>query len=136
MRQSFCALLLGAAASVLLYAPALHAQGADALTARVPFTFRAGHALLPPGQYDLQFDPASLDGVLRLYSNDGREEAYVLTVNGRVPHGTGDQPTLVFEKDGNRYSLVAVRDPEAAFSLRVVGAHRALSEESPAGPGA
>ena len=105
--------LLGGAAS---------ANAADllAVRARIPFTFKAGGATLPPGEYVFRFDGVEQPGVLRVRSHDGRGAAFVLTQKAEVPEGSGDQPRLLFEKDESQYVLSQVLDPGIRYGIEVV----------------
>ncbi len=93
----------------------LGAASADAdliaLRAKVPFSFKVGGRTLPPGDYSFRFDGVELPGVLRVYSQSGREGVLIQTLKAEIPEGSGDQPTLIFDKDGGEYVLAQVLDP-------------------------
>jgi hypothetical protein len=90
----------------------LGAASADAdllaLRADIPFSFQVGEATLPPGEYTFRLDGAELPNVLRVR---GPKSVLILTWKAESPESTGDQPKLVFEKDGDRYVLSEVLDP-------------------------
>jgi hypothetical protein len=107
---------------VLVAAGAASANAADLLAVRahIPFTFRAGGATLPPGDYTFRFDGVEQPGVLRVRSQDGRKGALVLSQKAELPGGSGDQPRLRFEKDESQYVLSEVLDPGIRYGIEVV----------------
>jgi hypothetical protein len=107
---------------ILLGGGAASASAADllAVRARVPFTFKAGGATLPPGEYFFRFDGVEQPGILRVHSRDGRGGAFVLMQKAEVSEGSGDQPQLRFEKDENDYVLSQVLDPGINYGIEVV----------------
>lgn len=98
---------------------AVSANAAD-LEAKIPFTFQFGGAILPAGQYDFRFDFSELPGVLRVERRDGRGGAFVLTQKADIPQGWGDQPKLIFEKNGDQYVLSEVFDPGFSVGVRLL----------------
>jgi hypothetical protein len=104
---------------ILLGAASANAADLIALRAHIPFTFKAGSATLPPGQYFLRFDGVELPGVLRVRGQDGREGAFALAHGAYVPDGSGDEPKLVFERDGSKYVLSQVLDPGVRYGIEV-----------------
>jgi hypothetical protein len=130
-----CSTLMALGAGIFLLGVASpSAADVEALKAHVPFTFMVGGATLPPGQYVFRFDYSELPGVLRVRTPDGREGAFVLAQNADVPEGSGEEPRLVFEKDGDRYVLSKVLDPDFRFGLRVLNPRPQGEPERPETP--
>jgi len=127
MTRSFPVIMALGAVTVLGAAFA-QAQDAEALKANIPFTFKVGKALLPPGDYELRFDDAAMPGVLRVRSQDGHEGAFALTEKADAPKG-GGEPKLVFDKDGGQYVLTEVVDPDAERALQLLGTHPSANRE-------
>jgi hypothetical protein len=113
---------------ILLGTASANAADAEALGARVPFAFKAGGATLPPGYYVFRFDGAELPDVVRVRSQDGHQGALVLTNRADVPAGSGEQPKLVFEKDGSQYVLSHVFDPAFGFGIHLLSPRAAEPE--------
>ena len=105
---------------ILFAAASAKAADLEVLRAQIPFTFKAGTATLPPGEYVFRFDGVELPGVLRVRGRDGRGGALVLTQQAEVPEGSGDQPKLVFEKDGSQYVLSQVINSASHFAIQVL----------------
>jgi hypothetical protein len=66
--------------------------------------------------------------VLSVCTRDGGAGAFVLTEKTDLPRGSGDQPKLIFEKDGGRYRLAEVFNP-TEFGVQVPGTEVAASIE-------
>jgi len=120
MTRSFPYLALGA--FFLLGTASARAQDALAQRVKIPFTFQAGMAILPAGEYDIRFDDAEMPGVLRVRNEDGHESAFVLAQNVDVPKGS-NEPRLIFTKDGDTYVLTEVVSLGAERALQVAGTH-------------
>src|SRR5262249_12546811 len=107
-------------ALVVLGAGAAQAQlSPPSVVAHVPFSFRAGEATLPPGDYRFRFDETEIPNVLQLRSKDGHGASFVLTVKGEVPKGMEDR-RVVFEKEGEGYVLTSVIDPTTYRAVRLI----------------
>jgi hypothetical protein len=121
---------------ILLGGGAASANAADllAVRARIPFTFKAGGATLPPGEYSFRFDGAELPGVLRVRSQDGRGGAFVLMQKAEVSESSGDQPKLLFEKDESDYVLSQVLDPGIHYGIEVVNTRPRMEPERSEAP--
>jgi hypothetical protein len=128
MRQSFRT-FTAVGAITLLGAVCSYAAGSEVLSAHIPFPFKVGNAVLSPGEYYLRFDQASMPDVLSVWTRDGGEGAFVLTEKADLPRGSGDQPKLIFEKDGGRYLLAGVFNPGNDFGVQIPGTPVAASIE-------
>jgi len=104
---------------VLGAGPAQAQLSPPSVVAHVPFSFRAGEATLPPGDYRLRFDQTEMPNVLQLRSKDGHGASFVLTLKGEVPKGMED-PRLIFEKEGDGYVLTSVIDPTTYRAVELV----------------
>jgi hypothetical protein len=122
MTRSFPFLALGA--FILLGTGLAQAQDLVSAQVKVPFTFHAGSAIRPAGEYDVRFDNALMPGVLRIRSVSGHAAAFVIGLATDVPKSSNDDPRLVFDKDGDTYVLTEVVDPGADRALLVVGAQK------------
>src|SRR5262245_25591117 len=114
---------------ILLGTVSANAADAEALRAQIPFAFKAGGATLPPGQYVFRFDGVEQPDVVRVRSQDGRAGALVLTHRADVPAGSGEQPKLVFEKDGSQYVLSHVFDPAFGFGIQLLNPRSSAEPE-------
>jgi hypothetical protein len=81
-------------------------QSTFALRVHVPFTFMAGQASLPAGDYMIAQDATS--GVITLQNAASRSAASVLTSTGDTPV-EGCSPQLVFDRHGDRTVLKQIR---------------------------
>jgi hypothetical protein len=105
----------------------LGAASADAdliaLRAHVPFSFKVGEKVLPPGDYAFRLDGAEFAGVLRVRGESAREEVLILTRKAEIPDSSREKPKLVFEKDGEEYVLSQVLDP-GRYGIQVLNPRR------------
>ena len=107
--------VLGAVAS--LGPASAGAQGTEWLRAHIPFSFQAGKAELPPGDYDVRFDAGN--PMLVLAGRTGHKAAVMMTLPLDPPQGSDMQPRLVFEEAQGAYTLIEVLDPGDGFGIRV-----------------
>jgi hypothetical protein len=92
----------------LLTAATVFAQGGAVMEANIPFEFRVGTTVLPPGQYNVRSE--SLNGVLSIRCHECKAGALILTNGieaGKIPE-TGK---LVFNRFGKTYFLSTVWTP-------------------------
>jgi hypothetical protein len=109
---------------VLLGGSTARAQNMESVRAQIPFDFRVGSTTLPAGQYSMSYDPSELPGVLKVRSQDGHHQAFVLTEVVSATNEARDAK-LVFEHEGTSYALSRVLAPDSGLGLEVLGTHHA-----------
>jgi hypothetical protein len=92
--------------SLGVFATAAHAQSALA-TAKVPFEFTAGGALLPQGDYTVEI--TDLSGVIVLRGTTGNPVALLTTLSGTARPATTAK--LIFDRRGGMLYLSSVEWP-------------------------
>ncbi len=96
---------------------------AQPLRAAIPFAFRAGDKILPPGQYDFVYNLSARWGInLRVVATDGSANVLVLALT-RLPgaiHTTPKDAHIVFDKVADTYFLSSLWLPNAeGYLVRV-----------------
>ena len=89
-------------ASALTISAQAQSSGAQRVNATIPFTFIAGHKMLPAGKYTFTvLNPSSDRRILQIRSLDGRSSVLVQTTAGSS--NTVDNTKLVFDRYGDTY---------------------------------
>ena len=92
--------------SLLAFTLAMNAQS-EVVTVHVPFAFVAGGKLLPAGDY--RVDRGEASNVLLMYGGAGNSAAFLtMSVDS---FGPTDGASLIFEHEGSRLVLSAIRLP-------------------------
>ncbi len=116
---------LAAAIGLVALAPAA-ARAADLVTATIPFSFTAGNAVLPAGDYRMKVDWNDQLVIIQDLTSGRQTPAPLLTTLARAPKGN-PEPRVVFDelKDGTHVlSEVWLGD----FDGALVGATKGMHE--------
>lgn len=97
-----------ALAALLLGLAAAPARAEEVARLDVPFPFLVNGKTLPAGQYDVRSDTQDASILMIQGLNGSRPHAIVSTIPdyGRDP--SGDQPVLMFVRQGNQYRLTKI----------------------------
>ena len=73
----------------------------------VPFDFIADHSTLPAGKYTIQSAGATLNGVIRITSDDGKASVFLSTHSAQSLRSK-DETVVIFHRYGDQYFLFQV----------------------------
>jgi len=82
---------------------------------KIPFTFEAGGAVLPAGEYQIT---ENAQNVLRFTALDAKKQALILDNNAPVTHRFEGSPQILFRQYGDRYFLYQVFEGGATTRVR------------------
>ena len=117
--------------AIALFAVSLLALPVCAQTtaqATIPFSFVAGDATMPAGDYSVTLTPAPFSTAL--VGPDRRTHFLTGWPSGAI----AETPTLVFHRYGNQYFLSEIRNGQRSCMLRVSPAERELKNDMAAAP--
>jgi len=73
----------------------------------VPFDFIADHSTLPAGKYTIQSAGATLNGVIRITSDDGKASVFLSTHSAQSLRSK-DETVVIFHRYGDQYFLFQI----------------------------
>ena len=122
--NSITRLILIGALALLSVGAVVSAQAVEAKRFTVPFTFRAGNNLLPPGTY--RFTPMRSGAQMYTLSEDNSTTMVLVTGAGgqSIAPGTLDGDKVVFERvENNQYVMTQVWDSANGAAVQIAGTY-------------
>ena len=95
------------------------AQVIDTIQATIPFKFQAGLAIFPAGTYTFRNIDPLVPAEMEIRSADGRNAALFVVESDQAKQAP-ENSELIFDKNGDHYSLMNIFDGGSAYGDMVV----------------
>jgi len=122
LKSRFTSTVLAGSLAIAALAPCMRGvaqNSSDRLVADIPFAFRSGSEIMPPGRYKIE---AVSDHVLMVRGADQHRSQFLLALHAETIHPSA-RGRLVFHRYGDRYFLYQIWSPSQSIGFELPKSH-------------